>query len=222
MDATTTKPGPILMPQQQLMTPLDPPTADSQTLHVVGPDCTLDVSIARPTFTTLRIRYEVRNTTDLPLYLCNRLYKTIRRDPDTAAGVYEVQPNLANVQVAAGQVVVGKAVVDVPEWIFVEALQIPCLSRVLPGELFAETVDLSLPLMPYTVYDYSPVQGAAVLYPLMVELGYFLASAYTEGFITTVNTPAGPAYHIDPFPASDQSIIAAGPFAKPVAVVSEL
>ena len=209
-------------PSQQPMTTPDSPLTASQTLHIVGPDCSLDVRIERPNPTTLRISYEVRNTANLPLYLCNRLYKTIRHDPATNAVVYDVQPSLANVQVVGGQVVVGKAVVNVPEWMFVEALQIPCLSRVLPGEAFAETFDLPLPLMPYTVYDYSPVRGAAVSHPLVVELGYFLASAYTEGFITTVNTLAGTAHYIDPFPASDQSLISAGPFAEPVAVVSEL
>ncbi|MBO2010932.1 hypothetical protein [Hymenobacter negativus] len=203
------------------MMPSYSPPADSQLLHVIGPDCTLHVRIGRPNPAVLRIWYEVHNTAALPLYLCNRLYKTIRRDPAADVVVYEVQPNLANVQVANGQVVVGKTVVDVPEWMFVESLQIPCLSRVLPGETFAETLDLPLPLMPYTVYDYSPIRGAAVPYPLAVELGYFLASPYTEGFITTASTPAGPAYYIDPFPASDQSIIAAGPFAEPVAVVIE-
>jgi hypothetical protein len=62
-------------------------------------------------------------------------------------------------------------VVDVPDWMFVEALQIPCLSRVLSDEAFAETIDLALPLMPYKVYDYSLVQGPLVPYPLVVELG---------------------------------------------------
>jgi hypothetical protein len=64
---------------------------------MAGPDCTLAVRVERPTTATLRIRYKVRNTAELPLYLCNWLYKTIRWDPATEAVLYDVQPNLINV-----------------------------------------------------------------------------------------------------------------------------
>jgi len=63
----------------------------------------------------------------------------------------------------------------------------------------AETFDLPLPLVSYTVYDYSPAQGLAVMHPLLIESGDFLASPYTEGFITTVSAPSGPVYYIDLF-----------------------
>ncbi|GAA4051502.1 hypothetical protein GCM10022409_42910 [Hymenobacter glaciei] len=193
-----------------------------KTLTVMGSDCTLKVAIACPVPNVLRLHYWVHNHSDLPLYLCNQLYKVITRDHTTGELVYAVQPNLANVRLESEHVVVGKTVVDVPEWMFVESHQIPCLSRILPGEEWEETFDLSLPLMPYTVYDYSPSTGKPVSRKLVFELGYFLASPHTEDFITSVRTSSGTAYYIDPFPASEQSLLAVGPWTEPVFVVSEV
>ncbi len=192
-----------------------------ETLTATASNCTLEVALTCPLPNVLRLRYRVNNRSDLPLYLCNQLYKTITRDRATGELVYAVQPNLANVRLEAEHVAVGKTVVDVPEWMFVESHQIPCLSRVLPGEEWTETFDLPLPLMPYTVYDYSPSIGEPVARKLLFELGYFLASPHTESFITSVRTPSGSAYYIDPFPASEQSLLVAGPWTEPVFVVSE-
>lgn len=195
--------------------------AQTASFAAVAGDCALEVTLTRPEPHVLRLRYRVPNHLALPLYLCNQLYKTVARDPATGELVYAVQPNLANVRLEPERVVVGKAVVEVPEWMFVEAPQIPCLSRLLPGEGWEETLDLPVPLMPYTVYDYSPAIGKPVARKLLFELGYFLASPHTENFITAVRTPWGSAYYIDPFPASDQSLLVAGPWAEPVFVVSE-
>lgn len=196
-------------------------TLPGETLTVAGSDCTLEVAVTYPLPNVLRLRYRVHNISALPLYLCNQLYKTITRDRATGELVYGVLSNLANVRLEAERVVVGKTVVDVPEWMFVEAHQIPCLSRLLPGEEWEETFDLALPLMPYTVYDYSPSAGKPVARKLLFELGYFLASPRTESFITSVRTPFGSAFYIDAFPASEQSLLVAGSWTEPVFVVSE-
>lgn len=192
----------------------------SETLTTTNAECALVITATHPSATTVRLRYRVRNLSSLPMYLCNQLYKDVQRHPSTGAAVFMVQPNLANVQLEGQRVTVGKTVVDVPDWMFVEALQMPCLSRLLPGEEFEEVVELPLPLMPYTVYDYSASQGPLVDCQLQFQLGYFLASPYTESLVTTASTPAGPAYSIGPFPASEQSLITSGPFAETVPVVS--
>ena len=196
-------------------------TLPGEKLTVAGSDCTLEVAVTYPLPDVLRLRYRVHNISALPLYLCNQLYKTITRDRATGELIYGVLSNLANVRLEAEHVVVGKTVVDVPEWMFVESHQIPCLSRLLPGEEWEETFDLALPLMPYTVYDYSPLTGKPVARKLLFELGYFLASPHTESFITSVRTPFGSAFYIDAFPASEQSLLVAGPLTEPVFVVSE-
>ncbi|WP_156176168.1 hypothetical protein [Hymenobacter terrenus] len=196
----------------------------AQTVSTANADCRLEVTITYPTATALHIRYRVHNASQLPLYLFNQLYKRLYRRPETNTLVYDIDSNLVNVHLSAERVTVGKAVVDVPDWILVEALQTPCLSRVLPGESIEEVMELSLPLMPYTVYDYSPSQGPLVARTLFIELGYILASPYTESFITpvTTNSTVETAYHIGALPADEQSLITAGPFEGFVSVVSSL
>lgn len=194
--------------------------SDVDTRMTTTAECALVVTVTYPSAAAMRLHYRVRNLSLLPMYLCNQLYKEVQRHPATGEAVFMVQPSLANVQLEGQRVTVGKTVVDVPDWMFVEALQMPCLSRLLPGEELEEVVDLPSPLVPYTVYDYSAPQGLLVQCQLQFQLGYFLASPYTESLITTASTPTGYAYRIGPFPASEQSLITSGLFAESVPVVS--
>lgn len=192
----------------------------SETMTAFTTGCEVEITLTHLTADVLRIHYSVRNTSTLPLYLFNQLYKVPYRHPDTQTLVYKVDPNLVNVQLDAAHVKVSKAVATLPDWVFVEALHTPCLSRVLPNETFKEIIELSLPLMPYTIYEPSPATGLAITRPLLFELGYILASPYTETFITAVETPTSPAFYIEAFPAQEQSLISVSPFKNPVTVIA--
>jgi hypothetical protein len=132
-----------------------------------------------------------------------------------------VERNLVNIVVEETRVIVGKAVVDAPAWVLVEAPRIPCLSRVLPGDTYMEILQVREPLTPYTIYEPDPHRGPVMTCTLYFELGYFLAPPPIEALIKVVNTPDGSVYYTNPFPASEQTIIATGPFIKQVQVVSE-
>ncbi|UYZ64405.1 hypothetical protein [Hymenobacter weizhouensis] len=192
-----------------------------ETLTVANVDCTLNVTVMQLTPEVLELRYQIKNTAAYPIYLCNRLYKNIEFDANTQRNIYMVEPNLANIVLDGTSVTVGKAVVDVPRWVLVEALQIPCLSRILPQETYTEVFQVREPLMPYTVYEPGPHRGNIITCTLYFKLGYFLAGPSIESSIDIVNTPVGPVHHTAPFPASEQTTITVGPFAKQVQVVSE-
>jgi hypothetical protein len=190
-----------------------------ETLIAENADCTLTVTIAADAaLAKLHVRYLVHNRSKQPLYLLNQLWKNITRDAANRQ-VFEVLPDLANVQVGQQRVTVGKAVVDVPYLMLVEVRHIPCMTRVAPGAEYEETVDLPLPLMPYTVYEGLPAHGPLAQLPLYFELGY-LVGTVPGGDIRQVATPAGLAYATNPFPASHQSLIQAGPFQAAVPVVT--
>jgi hypothetical protein len=111
--------------------------------------------------------------------------------------------------------VVSKKLVRVPDHLAVERPNIPCVSKVAPGELFAETIHLSLPLIPRTPY-FSYVRDGADCRPqwlkLFFEMGFFLAHPDGEGFAKTVETSEGPTIYFSPFSPASQSIIRVGPF----------
>lgn len=193
----------------------------SETLVSANPDCEVEVTLTYSTSGKLLIHYRVRNRSIAPLYLFNKLYKVPRRHPITNKLIYEVESNLANIQLDNQKIKISKAVASVPDWVFVEALHTPCLSRVLPGEQFAENFEILIPLVPYSIYDPTPTNGVISTHPVFIELGYFTASAYTESFIMTVESSSGQAYYIDAFPADEQSLIGVGPFQKLVPVIEE-
>lgn len=192
----------------------------SETLRAENADCSLAVTLEFAV-DALHLRYQARNRGTLPVYLLNRLWNTIRRDSGTDAQVFETLPDLATVQVDSTEVVVSKSVVDVPYLMLVEVRQIPCMTRVAPGESYEETVRLPLPLMPYTVYERAASHGPSVSRGLRFELGYIQGSERVERMVEPVATPTDEAFYIDAFPAQDQGIIGVGPFQEAVPVINQ-
>lgn len=173
-------------------------------------DCTLQAT-ARPLTGAVQVRYELTNTAAVPLYLFNKLGKIGGRS------VLDIDPNTANVVLHPDRVVVGKALVPVPDDKEVEREYVPGISRVAPGGTFAEQFVLPLPLAPFTWYESRWLRSAPVTRPLFLELGYALASPRTEEFIHPLN---GPAYHASWFPLELQKLISSGPLLD-VSVLSQ-
>ena len=202
------------------MTPAHLPA--TETLTTQNADCALTVTADLTQPGVLRLRYEVRNTGALPLYFLNQLWRNIRRDARTNQQVFEVLPDLVNIEVTPETVLVHKAVVDVPYGLLVEVRRIPCLAHVAPGAAYAETLTLPLPLQPYTPYESDGATGPVVSRALRVELGYLRGLPHVVQLLEPVTTPTGTAFYLDAFPARQQSIIGAGPFQAPVLTATQL
>ncbi|MBO2010366.1 hypothetical protein [Hymenobacter negativus] len=175
---------------------------------------TVAVQVLPGSSARLRLRYQVRNDSADVLFLVNQFWTNILAD-----GHFETMPNLVNVQLLADRVVVGKAVVPVPDDTEVERHYTPCLTRVAPHNYYEETVDLPLPLSPFTWYRGRPMRSSPVVLPLYFELGYVAVSSEKDALVPPVATTHGPAHHLDIEP-ENQSLIRVGPILPEIAVFS--
>lgn len=196
-----------------------PDSLTAETLVTHTNDCTLTVQVT-PTAESLHLQYHVRNTSPRPLYLLNQLWENAWRNTTRNQLIFYTLPNLVNVEASAEAVTVSKKVVDVPPGLLVEARRIPLMTRVAPGDEHTETVILALPLQLNNLYQSGPLNVPSVSRPLYFELGY-LPSEPTEAAIREVATPKGSAFGTDAFPASEQAIIAVGPFGQSVQVLAD-
>ncbi|WP_345058734.1 hypothetical protein [Hymenobacter glaciei] len=180
--------------------------------------CTLEVTALLNSPASVKLHYRVRNNTDQILFLFNRFWTSIN-----ANGEYQVQPNMVNVQASSARVVVSKAVVAVPEDMEVEKHYTPCLSRLGPHDTYEETLEIPVPLVPFTWYQAPwniPAAGTEqlALRPLYFELGYLVVSPEREAIITQVATSQEPAYFWATEP-EDQLLVGAGPLLPSIEVL---
>ena len=178
-------------------------------------DCTLQASASLASPTLLRLRYRVQNHTAYPLYLINQFWL-----PAGPNGSFEVMPNMVNVQLHPDRVTVGKGVVPVPDDKEVEYPYTPHLSRVAPQGWYEETLELAVPLVPFTIYHANRLPTRQpVPRPLYFELGYLTAGLGYDALMQEVATAHGPIYTFDAAPA-DQRLAVAGPLLPEILVLS--
>jgi len=176
---------------------------------------TLQVSASQLSASVLRVHYKVHNRTSKPVYLFNQYWMNIDSNKQ-----FEVLPNMVNVQLQASRVTVGKAVVSVPDDMEVEARYTPCLSRVEPHGDYEETIEVPMPLSPFTWYRNKPMTKGPTHRPLYFELGYIVSTPQLEARIRQVDTSRGRAFYLDVHP-EHQSLLSAGPLLPDVTVFSE-
>jgi hypothetical protein len=175
---------------------------------------TVAVQVLPGSSARLRLRYQVHNDSASVLFLVNQFWINIRAD-----GLFETMPNMVNVQLLPDRVVVSKAVVPVPNDTEVERHYTPCLTRVAPHSHYEETVDLPLPLEPFTWYQSRPMRSGPVARPLYFELGYVAVSPEKDALVPSVATTHGPAYHLSIEP-ENQFLIRVGPILPEISVFS--
>lgn len=190
----------------------------TETLHAETIDCGLTVTATHSTPGALRLHYSVQNLSSLPLYLCNLLWRDVKINAATQQEEFEIQPNLAYIRATNDSVSVGMTVIDFPISDGIKIFHIPCLTRLVPNEVYEAQVELLLPLVPYR-----PVASAFQPKPLtdhrlIFELGFFSGTSEVEAHISQVNTTEGFAYTIESFLSKSQIIVSVGPFQTPVAV----
>jgi hypothetical protein len=113
------------------------PLADEVTLHAP-----LAVTEGR----RLLVQYEVANDLSESIYLVNRIAVW------TWQGL-SLDPNLVYTEVLGDRLRLSKALVDIPPGEEAEEADVPYLSEVGPGAVFAEVLELSLPLEAFHPYD---------------------------------------------------------------------
>lgn len=189
-----------------------------ETLSAENADCTLTVTLAFPKEGALQLRYHVQNQSALALYLLNQLWKNI----DHLDRV-EVPLNRANIEVLPDRVSVNQAIPEIPYGLLVESPYMPFMVRVAAGTAYTHTIDLPVPLLPYTVYERDSPTGPVITRPLHVGLGYIVGLPHVEQAVHQAVTTTGDTIFSSPhFPAKHQSIIEVGPFQELLPIVSQL
>jgi len=187
-----------------------------ETLTYQNAACEATVTVAQPAADTLHITYRLLNRGSEPLYLCNQLLQSPANDHSPAP----VSTQTAQVQVDEAGVLVAQAIVDVSFREGVRALDIPYLTPLLPGQPYAQTIVLALPLLPTKVRGARPGQSPAVPLPLRLTLGYFVGSPTLAPHLRAVATSLGTAYQIEDFLSNMQQLLTVGPFQAPVSVAN--
>lgn len=155
----------------------------------------------------LSFTYRFLNRETDPAFLFNRLFLSL-----DGQGRPLLDPRIASIEADPGGALVSKRLTPVPAGFAVESPIIPCMTRVGPGEDFAET--LTIPLPAPLVSAYLPGRRPPVVRgPMRVDfaLGFFLAPAVRERLIPMVDTNLGPALQLQAFTESAQRILRVGP-----------
>lgn len=115
----------------------------------------------------LVIEYEIQNGRSDAIYLVNRLFQWTRTG-------LSVDANLVYTEVTQGRLRLSKACLSVPEHIKVESPDVPYLTRLEAGEMFAEKLIFSLPLRPFHPYDQAKEsEQVNVFDPIRFAVGWF-------------------------------------------------
>jgi hypothetical protein len=174
--------------------------AQPAAMSATAQDCDLRVAIqASPT--SLLLGYEFRNRSNKTAFLFNVIHRT------GPSGGPEADSNLIYVEPAGGSVILGKRIFAVPRGLRVEKPEVPYVTRVEPGGVFVEKLNLMLPLRVFSAYPEAatPAPAEAAAY---FELGFFLAPD------PSVAEQSGGHLVVDPFPVEKQIILRAGPLGR--------
>jgi hypothetical protein len=163
----------------------------------------------------LALAYSVTNLTNSEIFLFNRMYDDVDDD-----GKYRVGKNLCNIEVSDGHIHISKKIPSVPEFMFVESPNIPCVTAVAARETFSESFDLDLPLKPWTPYATSANSIKKAALPVFFEIGYFVGRLGTRALAKEVATIVGPALRFAPFSLSSQERLRVGPFPPVETIIS--
>ena len=181
-------------------------------------DCTLTVALTFSEPGLLQLCYHVQNHNALALYLLNQLWKGFDQQNRV-----EVPPNGANIEVRPDRVTVSQAIAEIPYGMLAETPYMPFMVRIAPGATYTNTIDLPVPLLPYTAYESDSSFGPVVTRALHVALGYIVGLPHVEQALRQLTTTTGETIFSAPhFPAKYQSIIEVGPFQELLPVASQL
>ncbi len=157
----------------------------------------------------LLLTYSVANLGDAEIYLFNRMYDDVDDD-----GKYRVGKDVCNIETVDDVVLVSKKIPAVPQFMLVESPNIPCVTALAARQSFAETIEMDLPLKPWTPYAALANPSRRNTLPLFFELGYFVGRDGTRALAKHVPTVSGHALRFAPFSIASQSLLRVGPFER--------
>lgn len=202
------------MTSSQLPTP--------ETLFAENAECALTVTLSFPRPDELQLVYRIQNNDTVPLYLLNQLWQNIYYDAETKQQQVQIPADLVNIVTRQDWVKISKAIPEIPFGLLVETPYMPCSLRLEPGTDYTQTITLPAPLRPYTKYESNLPDGPLVSRALHFELGYLRGLPQVASAATSLTTTAGDiVWSMHHLPASQQSIIAVGPFQGALAVISQ-
>jgi hypothetical protein len=138
----------------------------------------------------MALSYTLTNHGTRDVYVFNQLHRGIGEGQK-----YLTDRNLVYVEYNDARVELSKKALMPPDDFDVESPTVPVTTRVPPGASCGETLELRLPLEPYSEYPQrndAPVSRGA---PMAFELGYVALDSTTAGdFVREVGTSDGTGY----------------------------
>jgi hypothetical protein len=182
-----------------------------ETLTTQTDDVLLSAHFRSLSDTSLQITYRVQNKTGQSLYLFNQLYEA---SPDQTL---RTGHDLVYVFLEPEHVLVCKAIAPVPPNLTVAIHRRPYATKIAPHALFTEKFVVGLPLMPKTPYMTTLARSKRVVFrPLVLGLGYAMATASSQTQEQLTTTPEGQAIYFKGFNYNDQQWLHLGPLKQPV------
>ncbi|MBP9906777.1 MAG: hypothetical protein KBF66_14570 [Rhodoferax sp.] len=154
----------------------------------------------------LSVSYQFSNYCNSDIFLFNKMYDDVDDE-----GRYKVDQNLCIIEIQNGNTVISKKIATLPETLLVEALNIPCITVVGPGNSFHETLVLNLPLQAWSPYESASASNRLDL-PVLFQLGYVVGQASSKSVARTVSTTNGKALRFAAVTIASQNLLTAGPF----------
>ena len=152
----------------------------------------------------LSIAYWVQNITDRSVFLFDIIHR------DFNGSEFPIDDG-AYIEVSDETIIVSRKLFPVPDNLFVEAKNIPFVTRLLPGASANGRVELQLPLTPRNPYEtLDNMKPEAMVLPVQFELGYFLGSEGTERLGRSFPTDRGNLPGFDVFDESSQLLARTG------------
>lgn len=170
-----------------------------------SPPARLEITGARATPERATIRYRFTNNGDRNDYLFHRLWEEIGSDLVFRTSVHRVY-----VEVIAEGVLLSKKAVPIPPNMAVEHMNLPCMSRIAPGESLEEEVEIPLPLWPHTPYlRYTDKKLAVEPSPLdaWFEVGFLAVPPEGDRLAMAVSTTEGPALQFRAITVRSQTLV---------------
>jgi hypothetical protein len=192
-----------------------PPKKKSVTLKMIEP--ALFISNATVDQNELRFTYSILNRASVPIYLFN----LIDEGYDSKFG-YKINQQRCNVQLVHSTALISKKIMPVPADMDVEMKNIPCVTRVLPGDKFSENLMLPLPLQSWTPYrrtgsaENDPRPFSAHAY---FEIGYFHGADRTDSLAKQERTTLGTRQRFSAFSEQKQKTVKAPILLFPVMIL---
>lgn len=170
-------------------------------------DCEVKISLSLSDPFKAQCLVRVINKTPNDIYLFNRIYTDYLGE-----GIFEVDKNSFYAFIdEKGILFLVKAIIPPPKGLYVEKKIVPCCTKILPKEVFEESLEIKLPIRLYSPYT-AKKDIINKSYPVKFRLGYFVGHGQTQSMELKVRSTLGDLIYFDPFDFNYQKVIEVGLF----------